>query len=133
MSHQPPPYISRPVARRTLLSLGATAAWRIVMSVSVMGSLAACYRAPGTARDQLIFFSEEKELEFGLSAYREVLRQARLSDNDEINEMVQQVGQWIARASNKPEHQWEFPRLTTTRRSTPLRCPRESGGVYRDA
>ena len=108
MSEQLPLYGSRPVARRTLLSLGATAAWRIVMSLSVIGSLAACYRAPGTARDQLIFFSEEKELEFGLSAYREVLRQARLSDNDEINEMVQRVGQRIARASNKPQYQWEF-------------------------
>ena len=104
MSHPPSPYGSRPVARRTLLSLGATAAWRIVMSVSVMASLAACYRAPGTARDQLIFFSEEKELEFGLSAYREVLRQARLSKNSETNDMVQRVGQRIANASNKPEY-----------------------------
>ncbi len=70
--------------------------------------LGGCYRAPGTARDQLIFFSEEKELEFGQQAYREVLRQARLSDNAETNELVQRVGQRIAKAANKPEYQWEF-------------------------
>ena len=108
MSHQLSSYGSRPVARRTLLSLGETTAWRIVLSLNVIGSLSACYRAPGTARDQLIFFSEEKELEFGLSAYREGLRQERLSENSETNDMVQRVGQRIARASNKPEYQWEF-------------------------
>jgi metalloendopeptidase OMA1, mitochondrial len=37
-----------------------------------------------------------------------VLRQARLSDNPEITEMVQRVGQRIAKAANKPEYQWEF-------------------------
>ena len=77
-------------------------------ATSLVSALAGCYRAPGTARDQLIFFSEEKELQFGLQAYREVLRQARLSENAEINEMVQRVGQRIAKAANKPEYQWEF-------------------------
>ncbi|MDR4473635.1 MAG: hypothetical protein R3B11_02985 [Nitrospira sp.] len=40
---------------------------------------------------------------FGLSAYREVLRQARLSENSETNDMIQRVGQRIAKAANKPE------------------------------
>jgi predicted Zn-dependent protease len=56
----------------------------------------------------LIFFSEEKELQFGLSAYREVLREARLSENPEINEQIQRVGRKIATVANKPEYQWEF-------------------------
>lgn len=91
-----------------MLSLSLKTAWRISTAAIVMGSLTACYRAPGTARDQVIFFSEEKELQFGLSAYREVLRQARLSENVEINGLVQRVGQRIAKAANKPEYQWEF-------------------------
>ena len=76
--------------------------------LSLFGSLTGCYRAPGTARDQVIFFSEEKELQFGLSAYREVLRAAQLSDNVEVNELVHRVGGRIAEAANKPEYQWEF-------------------------
>ena len=100
--------LKTPISRRALLCLGAKGVVRLGAALSVMGGLAGCYRAPGTARDQLIFFSEEKELQFGLSAYREVLRQARLSENGEINEMVQQVGQRIATAANKPEYQWEF-------------------------
>jgi predicted Zn-dependent protease len=70
--------------------------------------LSGCYRAPGTARDQVIFFSEEKELQLGLSAFREVLRAAPLSDNAEVNELVHRVGRNIADAANKPEYQWEF-------------------------
>jgi predicted Zn-dependent protease len=70
--------------------------------------LPACYKAPGTARDQLIFISEEKEISMGLKAFREVLRQARLNENPEVNEMVHRVGKRIAAAANKPEYHWEF-------------------------
>lgn len=62
--------------RRDILCLGAKTALGFLTALGSVGGLTACYRAPGTARDQLIFFSEEKELQFGLSAYREVLRQA---------------------------------------------------------
>ncbi|HSF69885.1 MAG TPA: M48 family peptidase, partial [Nitrospira sp.] len=98
------------VERRALLvrgALGATKLYGLLGLGSAAGlfsALAGCYRAPGTARDQLIFFSEEKELQFGIEAYREVLRQARLSENADINEMVQRVGQRIAKAANKPEY-----------------------------
>lgn len=114
MEHNVDGFLATPVGRRAVLALGARgvagfyAALRACTTLGVLSSLAGCYRAPGTARDQLIFFSEEKELEFGLSAYREVLRQARLSENTEINELVQRVGQRIAKAANKPEYQWEF-------------------------
>lgn len=107
-------FFAAPVSRRSLLALGARglaglyAACGTGAAAGLVSMLAGCYRAPGTARDQLIFFSEEKELQFGLQAYREVLREARLSDNPEITEMVQRVGQRIAKAANKPEYQWEF-------------------------
>lgn len=106
--------LATPVGRRAMLALGARGAFGICTALGAGAALglfsgvAGCYRAPGTARDQLIFFSEEKELAFGMSAYREVLRQTRLSDNAEINEQVQRVGQRIAKAANKPEYQWEF-------------------------
>lgn len=102
------------IGRRAVLALGVRgvagiyAALGACTALGLLSSLSACYRAPGTARDQLIFFSEEKEMEFGIGAYREVLRQATLSDNVEINELVQRVGQRIAKAANKPDYQWEF-------------------------
>jgi predicted Zn-dependent protease len=102
------------VGRRAMLAFGARGALGIGAALGAgaalgfFGSLAGCYRAPGTARDQLIFFSEEKELQFGLSAYREVLRQAPISDNPEANDLIQRVGKRIAQVANKPEYQWEF-------------------------
>ena len=87
---------------------GLCAALGIGSAMSLLGSMTGCYRAPGTARDQVIFFSEEKELEFGVSAFRQVLRSAPLSDNAEVNELVHRVGRKIAEAANKPEYQWEF-------------------------
>ncbi|WP_447976794.1 M48 family metallopeptidase [Candidatus Nitrospira bockiana] len=89
-----------PVTRRTVLAWSAlAAAWLVVPG---------CVRAPGTARDQLIFISEEKEIAMGVKAFHEVLRQARLNENPEINEMVHRVGERIAAAANKPEYHWEF-------------------------
>ncbi|HET9868364.1 MAG TPA: M48 family metalloprotease, partial [Nitrospira sp.] len=109
-----PQVLATPVGRRAMLAWGARGAlglWTALgtgSALAVLSALSGCYRAPGTARDQLIFFSEEKELQFGLSAYREVLRQARLSENAEINEQIQRVGRKIADVANKPEYQWEF-------------------------
>ncbi len=73
-----------------------------------VSAVTGCYRAPGTARDQFITISEEKEIAMGISAFHEILRKARLSDDLEINEMVNRVGRRIAAAANKPEYQWEF-------------------------
>ncbi|MEK7869697.1 MAG: M48 family peptidase, partial [Nitrospirota bacterium] len=87
--HNVDQFLATPVGRRAVLALGIRgvtgiyAALGACTALGLLSSLAACYRAPGTARDQLIFFSEEKEMEFGLGAYREVLRQATLSDNVE--------------------------------------------------
>lgn len=102
------------VGRRAVLMFGLRGAAGLYAALgagaatSLFSALAGCYRAPGTARDQLIFFSEEKEMQFGVQAYREVLREAHLSENPEQTEMVQRVGQRIAQAANKPSYQWEF-------------------------
>src|SRR5215212_73924 len=112
--HQIDRFFGASMSRRALLALGARglaglyAVCGTGAALGLLSTLGGCYRAPGTARDQLIFFSEEKELQFGQQAYREVLREARLSENSEITEMVQRVGQKIAQAANKPDYQWEF-------------------------
>ncbi len=107
-------FLNAPIGRRGMLALGAHGVMGLCTAlgagaaVSLFGSLSGCYRAPGTARDQVIFFSEEKELQLGVSAFREVLRSAPLSDDPEVNELVHRVGRKIAAAANKPEYQWEF-------------------------
>lgn len=82
--------------------------WPIL--VCLLLGLFGCVKAPGTARDQLIFsyYTEEKERELGVTAFREVLKHARLSTDPELNDMVNRVGRRIAKAANKPEYNWEF-------------------------
>ena len=70
--------------------------------------LTGCTRAPVTGREQIIFYSEEKERQLGLEAYRDVLRQFPLSTNPETNAMIRRVGERIAAAANKPSYDWEF-------------------------
>lgn len=105
--------LSRPIDRRALLLHGVRETLRLACLVGlgaggVVSTLGGCVRAPGTARDQFIYISEEKEIAMGISAYHELLRKAPLSDDIELNEMVNRVGQRIAAVAKKPDYQWEF-------------------------
>ncbi len=90
---------------------GIVGLWTALGTGALLGlieALAGCVRAPGTAREQLIFISEEKEIAMGVQAFRTILREARLNENPEINEMVHRVGMGIAKVAHKPEYHWEF-------------------------
>lgn len=106
--------LKTPVGRRAALALGlrsAVSLWIMLGSgaaLSLFGSLAGCYKAPGTARDQFIYLSPEKEIEMGVKAFRDILRSAPLSSNPEVNDLIHRVGRRIADAANKPEYHWEF-------------------------
>ena len=80
----------------------------LCLSGGLLAQLSGCYKAPGTARDQLIFFSEDTEMKMGRSAYRDVLKQFPLSTNPEVNAMVRRVGERIAAVANRPDYEWEF-------------------------
>ena len=105
---------STPIERRALLRHWARGMWGVTClscvgtTAGVLATLGGCVRAPGTARDQFIYISEEKEIAMGISGYRELLRQAPISNDPELTEMVNRVGQRIAAVANKPEYEWEF-------------------------
>ena len=83
----------------------------VALTLSVVACLTVfwgCIRAPGTARDQIIFISEEKEIALGISAFRDVLKHAPLNTHPEINMMVNRVGRRIADVVDKPCYHWEF-------------------------
>ena len=107
-------FLNTPIGRRAALYSGARgllglwAALRLGTAAGALESLAGCYKAPGTARDQFIYFSPEKEIEMGVKAFRDILRSAPLSNNPEVNDLVHRVGRRIADAANKPEYHWEF-------------------------
>ena len=92
--------------------------------------LPGCVKAPGTARDQVIFLSEEKEIALGITAFRDVLRQARLSADPEINEMVNRVGRRIAAVADKPEYHWEFAVIHDDRMVNAFALPGGKVAIY---
>ena len=67
-----------------------------------------CYRAPGTARDQVIFFSEEKELESGAERVSRSVTGSAAERQCGSKRVGTSGGRKIAEAANKPEYQWEF-------------------------
>ena len=79
-----------------------------VISVILLLMISGCLKAPGTARDQLIYISEDKEIALGLTAFREVLKNSRLTTDPKLTLMVHRIGKRIAEAANKPEYHWEF-------------------------
>ncbi|GKS64068.1 lipoprotein [Nitrospira sp.] len=105
---------SIPIGRRALLQravrvgVGLYGLVGMVVGGGIFSTLAGCVRAPGTAREQFIYISEEKEIAMGIGAYRELLRKAPVSDDVALNELVNRVGKRIAAVANKPEYQWEF-------------------------
>lgn len=101
-------FLATLVGRRTIFYLGVRGVLGLLAGGGLLSSFLGCYKAPGTARDQVIFISEEKEIAMGVSAFRQVLRGSPLSGNPEINEMVHRVGRRIADAARKPEYHWEF-------------------------
>lgn len=80
----------------------------IVLLLLIAVVATTCQKAPVTGRDQLIFYSEEKEIDMGLNAFRGFLRQAPLSDDPELLALVNRVGDRIAAVADKPEYDWEF-------------------------
>ncbi len=96
------------VSRRRLLEIGARTAAGGLLGATVLSQLLGCRRAPGTARDQLMFISEEREIAMGVASYRQLLKAAPLVRDAEIANLVNKVGRRIAEVADKPEYHWEF-------------------------
>lgn len=123
-------FFSVPVGRRTALYLGVRGALGLLTAGGLLGPLMGCVRAPGTARDQMIFISEEKEISMGVNAFRQVLRGSPLSDDSEITDMVHRVGRRIADAARKPEYRWEFAVIQDDRTVNAFALPGGKVAVY---
>lgn len=82
-------------------------------TVALCGALAllvvasAC-RTTATGRRQLLLVSEQDELQMGLTAYDDVLKDVKLSTDAQKIAQLERVGKRIAAAANRPDFKWEF-------------------------
>ena len=70
--------------------------------------LFSCQTVPVTGRKQLILLSAPEENRMGITAYRQILKEEKLSKDRQINDLVKRVGQRIARVADRPDFKWEF-------------------------
>ncbi len=90
---------------KSLVTLCAVA---VCLSTFTLLIIAGCQNVPVTGRNQLVITSEAKENEMGLSAYQEVLKSEKVTQNEKWAEVVRRVGERIAKVANRPDFKWEF-------------------------
>ena len=71
-------------------------------------TLAGCQTSPITGRSQLILLSDGQANQLGVEAYKDILKQSKVSKNKEMNRRVRTVGERIAAVSDDPGFDWEF-------------------------
>ena len=83
--------------------------WRLELCLAAFALCAAsCATAPYTHRSQLIVVSQSQETALGADAYRETLAKAKVDTDPQINAIVREVGERIARVADRPDYKWEF-------------------------
>lgn len=89
-------------------SLVTICALAVCLSTFTVLMIAGCQNVPVTGRNQLVITSETKENEMGLSAYQEVLKSEKVTQNEKWAEVVRRVGERIAKVADRPDFKWEF-------------------------
>ena len=96
----------RTLLRPPTVRAGLAAPATIVFAALV--AMVSCATVPLTGRHQLLLLSEGQEVQMGLDAYREVLKNSKLSTDPVATEQVRRVGRRIAEATGRTDYQWEF-------------------------
>lgn len=103
----------------------------LVLLLAIAGPLVtSCYTAPVTGRSQLILLTPSQENEMGLTAFKEVLQTATISNNQSYNAAVQRVGNRIARVADTPAYEWDFKVIEDDEQINAFALPGGKVGVY---
>lgn len=89
-----------------------------------------CSTAPITGRSQLLIVSEQEEAELGVKAYQEALSKEKISQDPQINGMVNRVGSRIAAVADKPEYNWQFTVVQNDKTVNAFALPGGKVAVY---
>ena len=89
-----------------------------------------CATAPITGRSQLLLVSEEQEVALGIKAYKEIVSKAKISQDPQINDMVNRIGWRIAGVAERPDYQWEFKVIEDDKTANAFALPGGKVAVY---
>lgn len=81
-----------------------------MVGVAIVMLLAGCETVPETGRRQINFLSDEQELQMGVSAFKDIRSQQKVSDDKIKTEAINRVGYRIAEAvgDDVKNAEWEF-------------------------
>lgn len=81
----------------------------ITLALALTLVIPACQDAPVTGRNQLILMSPEESAQMGKQAYRQILAESEISQDDGLTQRVQRVGTHIAEVVDRNrDFEWEF-------------------------
>ncbi len=92
--------------------------------------LVGCPKVPVTGRHSLILISETEQVGLGESAYREMLKGAKVSRDAAATAMVRRAGERIARVSHRPDYAWEFALIDDPKTQNAFCLPGGKVAVY---
>ena len=81
---------------------------RLFFAVAITLVAAGCETAPITGRQQFILVPASQDAELGLQAYRKILAESKLTNDQDLQRRVREVGQRIAVVSGREDFNWEF-------------------------
>ena len=79
-----------------------------VAAILAVAGLAACQQAPVTGRSQLVLVSAEQADQLGVEAYKQIKTEEKVSHDPEMNRMVKDVSQRLAKVVNRTDYTWEY-------------------------
>jgi len=100
----------------------------ILISITLM--FASCKEAPLTERKQLILIPESSEMKLGEDAFKKIIRESKLSNDQALINQVNKVGNSIAKASNRTNYNWEFIVIEDDSTANAFCLPGGKIGVY---
>ncbi len=102
----------------------------IVLALLITATIVSCYKAPVTGRNQFIILSQDQENEMGLTAFNQVLKDEKISNNQSYNDAVTRVGQRIAAVSHTQGYEWDFKVIDDNEQINAFALPGGKVAVY---
>ncbi len=97
--------------------------------IFVVFLLTACATTPISDRQALILIPLSQEIALGKQAYKQTLKDQKVSENTHLNQVLQRVGQRIVEVSDMPKLEWEF-RLIESEEKNAFALPGGKVAVY---
>ncbi len=98
--------------------------------VTLLVSIAGCETVPETGRSQLLLISPSQETQLGLTEFEKLKSSTPISDDAELNAMLQRVGKRVAAVAPLKDARWEFVLFDDPKTANAFCLPGGKVGIF---